>query len=705
MGLAGVSPKLDRLRGGELSVHQDLASVGTSTQSRPFVLWSPTVPHLLPSGPLRRPPSLGSISLIVQSLQARLGWFGRPLVYTIRKILFAPPDHCVRNLSDRKPRWKLRWTLRCWPGIAVHYVIRRVHRCTIPTPYFRGHYRDMTERITWCTINFEIRRPCWISGKLRRGSFTLGTVLRPLRPCPSPAEPGTPLEPLTPLSTMDAMIYDVDPPQLAALEHLEDEKDDLRDALKDCRRDNAGLKRTGAHHEEVISILQQGIKSREEETDYCFKKREEERENNARLLKDREELLLLWLRERESLMDYISGTIRNTGHRVTRLLSSITTHDLSTIVNFLRAQEEAIKQRDGDSEPGLATCCASIMAEPAMLTLCASVLAGVQAEKEYLVRFNKALHYQIRSLRRTLFAFRKRAWTVAIVRRVGDMVAGPEPPPLTDFFSIEKGDDTHLVCESAADIPASSSTNFKSYVVDDVFIARSNAIIGEVLTPLFRRADGKHDVCCIADGQSGSGKSYTLFNGPNALAPRIGKDILTRESPYEYRVTCTALEVCQDGLKDLLDAEGSPTTGPPESRSPRGKKPRALENHVSKSITSEAQLCSLLAEACQRRRVSATGANAVSSRGHMICTLTIESASLASPESTRVVIVDLAGSERRQNESLTDDEKAETKFINNSRTEIRRALISLANNEIPAKDSMVRGISIDQGRLPANPFS
>lgn len=183
-------------------------------------------------------------------------------------------------------------------------------------------------------------------------------------------------------------------------------------------------------------------------------------------------------------MDYISQMIQNTGKHVTRLLSNITLHDLSTILEFLRAQDEAIKRRDGGSEPDLATCCALIMAEPAMLTLCASILAGLQAEKEALEDVNEALLSQVLRLRRTLFAFRKRAWTVAIIRGIEDMVTCQEPPPLTDFFPIEKGDDTHLVCGSVADIPGSPSTSFKLYVVDDVFIARSNTIIGEVLTPL-----------------------------------------------------------------------------------------------------------------------------------------------------------------------------------------------------------------------------
>lgn len=455
----------------------------------------------------------------------------------------------------------------------------------------------------------------------------------------------------------------------------------LEQHFRVCQVEKARAESALSERDETIRILEDRLES-------C----QEERNDTARELKNREKMLTLLVERRTDLMEYISRKIQNTGEYVRPLLRRITMHDLSTISDFLRAQDEAIKPRDGDSEPDLATCCASI-------------LAGVQAEKECLEDANYNLFLRVLIWRRTLFALRKRTWTVAIVRDVGDMMAGQEPPPLTDFFSIEKGDDTHLVCRSVAGIPTSSSISFKSYVVDDVLIVQSNSTIEGILTTLIYRALGKHDVCFIAEGQSGSGKLNTLFNGPDALAPWIGKDILNKEYRYGSTVTCTAFEVSQDGLKDLLGAEGSPTTGHPQSQSPRGKKSQALVNPQSELITSEAQLRHLLTQACQRRRVSATGANAVSSRGHMICTLTIELKTPAGPESTRVVIVDLAGSERRQNESLTNDEKAETKFINNSRTEVRRALICLANNEIPPKDSMVRETAIDRGRLPADLFS
>ena len=446
--------------------------------------------------------------------------------------------------------------------------------------------------------------------------------------------------------------------------------------------------------DQTIKTLEQRLKSCQEERDVA-----------ARDLKDIEEMLTRTLKRRWELITSLGQRIENVGEYVTRHIPYVEAHELSRYLEIVRTKDEAILRRDAEFIPNLATCCASIMAEPDLLELCNSLLAGFQKEKLYMQDANGVLFERVLRLRRTLFTLRKRVWTVAIVRGVGDMMAGQEPPPLTDFYSIEKGDDTHLVCGSVADIPASPSTSFKSYVVDDVFIAKTNAQIGGVLSPLVRRAYGQHDVCFIADGQSGSGKSYALFNGPNALAPLIGRDILNTKRQGEYTLTCTALEVSQDGLKDLFGTEGSPTTGPPESRSPKGKKLQALLNHLSEPITSEAQLRNLLTQACQRRCVSATGANEVSSRGHMICTLTIESKILASPESTRVVIVDLAESERRRGESLTDDEKAETTSINNSRTEVRRALLALTKKQNPAKDSMVRATPVKRGRFPADPLS
>ena len=668
-------------------------------------------------------------------------------------MLFGPPDQLVRNFTDREPRWLIQWTLFCWPGIAVHYGIRQ-----LPHPGIWAYFKDETEHTIRCGLHFEFSRPRWRSKKLRKYSFFVQRSPDP-RPIPSPAQLDTVSEPSNSQTAAvthfhidpdNTPIYKLDPDTLLQVHPMELsrnllgqhfrvcqvekagaestllERDEtiriLEDRLESCQVEKAGAESALLERDETIRILEDRLESCQVENtraESALSERDktvriledrlescqEERDDTVRELKNREKMLTLLVERRTDLMEYISRKIQNTGEYVRPLLRRITMHDLSTISDFLRAQDEAIKRRDGNLEPDLATCCASIMAEPATLTCCASILAGVQAEKECLEDANYNLFLRVLMWRRTLFALRKRTWTVAIVRDVGDMMASQEPPPLTDFFSIDKGDDTHLVCRSVAGIPTSSSISFKSYVVDDVLIAQSNSMIEGILTTLIYRVLGKHDVCFIADGQSGSGKSYTLFNGPDALAPWISRDILNKEYRYEATIKCTALEVSQDGLRDLLGAEGSPATGPPQSQSPRGKKSQALVNPQSELITSEAQLRHLLTQACQRRRVSATGANAVSSRGHMICTLTIELKTPAGPESTRVVIVDLAGSERRQNESLTDDEKAETKFINNSRTEVRRALICLANNEIPPKESIVRETAIDGGRLPADLFS
>ena len=631
MRVVGVSPKPDHRRGGDLSVQQDLASVGTSTQSRPFVtLVSDRAPPPAFRLLLRGAPSLGSISLIVRSLQARLCWFGRQLVHTTRRVLFGPPDHLVRNFNDREPRWLIRSTLFCWPGIAVHYGTRQ-----LPHPGIWAYFKDETEHTTRCGLQFEFPRPRWRSKKLRKYSFCVRRSPDP-RPIPSPAQPDTVSEPDTvkepdrvkepdtvsepdtvkepdrvkepdtvsepdtvkepdrvkepdtvgepdtvkepdtveepdrvsePSNSQTATVtlFHRDPDTLLQVHPMEPSRNLLEQDFRVCQVEKARAESALSERDEKIRILEDRLES-------C----QEERDDTARELKNREKMLTLLVERRTDLMEYINREIQNTGEHVTPLLKRITMHDLSTISDFLQAQDEAIKRRDGDSEPDLATSCASIMAEPATLTYCAAILAGVQAEKECLEDANDALFLRVLMLRRTLFALRKRTWTVAIVRDVGDMMAGQEPPPLTDFFSIEKGDNTHLVCRSVADISTSSSISFKSYLVDDVFIAQSNSMIEGILTALITRAFGKHDVCFIADGQSGSGKSYTLFNGPDALAPGIGNYILNKEHhPYELTVTCTALEVSQDGLKDLLGAEGSPATGGPSLRV-RGGRSRKL---------------------------------------------------------------------------------------------------------------------------------
>ena len=489
------------------------------------------------------------------------------------------------------------------------------------------------------------------------------------------------------------------------LQSLEEKNESLRARLK-TSEENCRLAQYCSEHRRrtCTGVLYDEWRTCLHQWDAVERKLLIQEEVLERKLLIQDEMLILSESKREALMAYTNQTIQNIDREhVRRLLTDISAVDLLSIVEFLQVQDEAVKQRDDDPESALNVCCASIMAEPAMLLLCASILAGLQAEKEALDGVNHALRSQVLKLRRTLFAFRKRTWTVAIVRDVGDTTTGTGRPPLATFFPVEKGDDTHLVYRLTDDLPASMSKNFKSYTVDDVFIAQSNTRIGGVLTPLIRGGYGKHDVCLIADGQSGSGKSYTLFNGPDALVPLIGKDMLDKgEHGLECRVSCAVYEVCQDGVLNLLGAKHSEL---PVLSSPKGRQQPDPLNDRSKGVAAESELRSLLTQACERRRVSATSANAVSSRGHMICTLTYDSGTPSSPNLTRVVIVDLAGSERRQNESLKDDEKAETKFINNSRTEVRRALISLANNGIPTKDSMVRGTPPDRGRLPADPFS
>ena len=330
-----------------------------------------------------------------------------------------------------------------------------------------------------------------------------------------------------------------------------------------------------------------------------------------------------------------------------------------------------------------------------MATFRASTMEVLEAKTTQLEAIKAALLPQVHTLQRKLFLTKKQVWTVAIVRAVGDEVAGKEPVLLlADFFPIEDGDGTRLVCGPVADINASPSTRSKCYRVDDLFIAESNQTIGAVILRITYQAYWERDVCFIADGQSGSGKSFTLFNGPDALAPLIAEDIFSfKQGQNSFTVLYTALEVYQDVLTDLLHNKQSPRSAALKIESSK-EGGTTVKGYCSESVRSAAELRDLLIRICQNRRVSATDENAVSSCSHLICTLTIQQPDPPrSPRTTCAVLVDLAGSECGGRSGPTStSQKTETQYINESRSDLCRALISVASKgkAVVNKDCTVR---------------
>lgn len=188
-----------------------------------------------------------------------------------------------------------------------------------------------------------------------------------------------------------------------------------------------------------------------------------------------------------------------------------------------------------------------------------------------------------------------------------------------------------------------------------------------------------HDVCIMCDGQSGSGKSYTLFTGKDAIAPSTAtslfrwRDRMIEEQEY-CRITFSALEVYKDGVRDLLAGSKRPTSGSAVTIKLVNNVAQ-IQGHTARDVDSPDALVSMLGSAGGQLRVSANDKNPVSSRGHYICTVSIAwgGAEGKIANQAALYLVDLAGSEQLSTTNTNPVHNEETKWINGTRAAIRYA--------------------------------
>ncbi|KAL8867138.1 MAG: hypothetical protein Q9174_005854, partial [Haloplaca sp. 1 TL-2023] len=204
----------------------------------------------------------------------------------------------------------------------------------------------------------------------------------------------------------------------------------------------------------------------------------------------------------------------------------------------------------------------------------------------------------------------------------------------------------------------------------------SNKTIIDDLSPLFHHIIDTEHTYIVVDGQSGSGKSYTMLTGPNAIATvaaeRIFADERWEADAWETRITCSAVEVYLDNAVDLLLLPGNQIS---QDKEPLGRGRSALRFAAIPVISVE-QALSLFKSISKKRRSRSTGKNASSSRGHLVCALTktLRSTTGSQPDrTTKLALVDLAGSERFDNDAVESCQD-ETTFINKSRWAIREDL-------------------------------
>jgi len=221
-----------------------------------------------------------------------------------------------------------------------------------------------------------------------------------------------------------------------------------------------------------------------------------------------------------------------------------------------------------------------------------------------------------------------------------------------------------------------STSGLGNYVTqDDVFQALGVPIVKDAL-------EGRN-VCLLAYGQTGAGKTYSMLGKERSeeardqgIVPRACTELFARceEDRRNPLVDCNidvrVVEIYMDKVNDLL--------APKETWAQGGRKLRRLPNGQGYTVDSIKVVCESYADvqrvfetANKNRTVGSTALNDRSSRAHTIFTITYRRTEKASADATSATtitscinLVDLAGSERTAKAKTTGDTLKEGVSIN-----------------------------------------
>eukprot|EP00928_Gymnodinium_smaydae_P021817 TRINITY_DN1853_c1_g3_i2.p1 TRINITY_DN1853_c1_g3~~TRINITY_DN1853_c1_g3_i2.p1 ORF type:complete len:1277 (+),score=261.58 TRINITY_DN1853_c1_g3_i2:353-3832(+) len=233
---------------------------------------------------------------------------------------------------------------------------------------------------------------------------------------------------------------------------------------------------------------------------------------------------------------------------------------------------------------------------------------------------------------------------------------------------------------------------------DRVFEVVGQAAVRSVL-------DGFHG-CIFAYGQTGTGKSLTMFGGrgdDRGLLPRVSEALFADLDRHSGKccVNLSYLEIYNEKLRDLL-YPGLPEEAPALEIRQHAKHGIFVENLTSNVISSMQDLERLVDFGNKIRVVGCTNMNALSSRSHAVVLINVErvvdgdrGVAGSSRQRARLCAVDLAGSERMAQEGATQERMRESRNINTSLLALGNMISKLAQRNsrqqgavhVPYRDS------------------
>ncbi|XP_028758466.1 LOW QUALITY PROTEIN: kinesin-like protein KIN-12C [Neltuma alba] len=243
----------------------------------------------------------------------------------------------------------------------------------------------------------------------------------------------------------------------------------------------------------------------------------------------------------------------------------------------------------------------------------------------------------------------------------------------------------------------------RQFTFDSIFDWNSNQedVFQTIGVPLVKNALAGYNTTLLSYGQSGSGKTYTMWGPPSAMVeepsrishqgivPRIFHMLfseLQREQnmpegkQFNYQCRCSFLEIYNEQIGDLLDPAQRNLEVKDDS-----KNDLYVENLTEEYVTTYEDVTQILIKGLSSRKVGATSVNSKSSRSHIIFTFIIESwckgtslNGFSSSKTSRISLVDLAGLDKNKVDEAGRQSLRESKNVKKSLSQLGHVVDALA---------------------------
>lgn len=235
----------------------------------------------------------------------------------------------------------------------------------------------------------------------------------------------------------------------------------------------------------------------------------------------------------------------------------------------------------------------------------------------------------------------------------------------------------------------------QSFQFDAVFTPGSQEEVFTDCKDLVQSAVDGYNVTMFAYGQTGAGKTFTMYGCPGQLgtAPRTIDEIFAvteqGKDRFTYTVMASMLELY---LNDLVDLIGKANGNKNTKLNIRTDKAGAvvIDGATETECTCPQELNDMLDKGNAQRTVAPTAMNSESSRGHLVLIIKIISVNKETKQQLqgKILICDLAGSERIKKSQVSAEGEKEAIEINKSLTALGDVISGLtkASKTIPYRN-------------------